>query len=86
MLSKVLACSIWLVAGSAVAAAGGGTENSAKATRTVKERLSTKAADPQRVDDCKVPAALRDPTRPRPTDCGPSAQQTGDPAGNRNTK
>lgn len=38
--------------------------------RTGKERLGTKASDPQRVDDCKVAPALRDPAQPRPTDCG----------------
>lgn len=36
-------------------------------TKTGKERLSDKAADEQRVDDCKVPEARR--TRPRPTAC-----------------
>jgi hypothetical protein len=34
---------------------------------TGKERLSDKASDEQRVDDCKVPPSRR--TRPRPTDC-----------------
>ena len=38
------------------------------ATRTGKERLTDKASDEQRVDDCKVPPAKR--TRPRPTNCG----------------
>ena len=33
--------------------------------RTSKERLSTKAADEQRVDNCRVPAELRGPL-PRP--------------------
>jgi hypothetical protein len=37
------------------------------AGKTGKERLSGKAADEQRVDDCKVPPARR--TRIRPTDC-----------------
>jgi hypothetical protein len=37
------------------------------ATRTVKERLSSKASDQQRVDNCKVPPQLRGP-KPRP-DC-----------------
>lgn len=36
--------------------------------RTGKERLSDKASDEQRVDDCKVPPAQR--TRARPTSCG----------------
>ena len=34
---------------------------------TAKERLSGKASDEQRVDDCKVPPERR--TRPRPTAC-----------------
>ena len=34
---------------------------------TGKERLSDKASDEQRVDDCKVPPSRR--TRPRPTVC-----------------
>lgn len=35
--------------------------------RTGKERLSDKASDGQRVDDCKVPPARR--TRERPAAC-----------------
>jgi hypothetical protein len=35
--------------------------------RTGKERLSDKASDEQRANDCKVPLARR--TRPRPSDC-----------------
>jgi hypothetical protein len=37
------------------------------AALTGKERLSDKASDEQRVDDCKVPPARR--TRHRPTAC-----------------
>jgi hypothetical protein len=37
------------------------------ATRTGKERLSDKASDEQRLDDCKVPRGRR--TRTRPTGC-----------------
>lgn len=37
------------------------------AVKTGKERLSDKASDEQRVNDCKVPAARR--TRARPADC-----------------
>jgi hypothetical protein len=40
--------------------------------RTAKERLSGKAADEQRVDNCKVPPELRGP-KPRPDDCGTGA-------------
>jgi hypothetical protein len=35
--------------------------------KTGKERLSDKASDEQRVNDCKVPLAKR--TRDRPTSC-----------------
>ena len=37
--------------------------------KTLKERLSDKASDEQRVDNCKVPLDLRGP-KPRPDDCG----------------
>jgi hypothetical protein len=37
------------------------------AVKTGKERLTDKASDEQRVDDCKVAQARR--TRPRPTGC-----------------
>lgn len=37
--------------------------------RTGKERLSDKASDEQRVDDCKVPPERRGP-KPRPDACG----------------
>jgi hypothetical protein len=57
-----------------LASAGGGsgaapaTEGAGTApTRTVKERLSSKASDDQRVDNCKVPPELRGP-KSRP-DC-----------------
>lgn len=43
--------------------------------RTAKERLSSKAADEQRVDNCKVPPALRGP-KPRPDDCRHRARST----------
>jgi hypothetical protein len=56
-----------------LAAAGGALEPATKEaprepTRTGKERLSSKASDEQRVDNCKVPAELRGP-KARP-DCG----------------
>ena len=47
----------------------------AQATRTGKERMVEKARDPQRVDDCKVPVAKRDPARPR-ADCTSPARAT----------
>lgn len=40
-----------------------------EAVTTAKERLVNKAADPQRVDDCNVPAAKRDPDKTRSSDC-----------------
>jgi hypothetical protein len=41
----------------------------AEPTRTAKERLGSKASDEQRVDNCKVPPALRGP-KSRPDECG----------------
>ncbi len=53
----------------------------AAAAETLKERLSDKASDEQRVDNCRVPIGQRG-TKPRP-DCGdsdPSAtSRAGDP-------
>lgn len=46
----------------------GANQAQAAPARTVKERLSSKASDEQRVDNCKVPLKLRGP-KPRP-DCG----------------
>jgi hypothetical protein len=43
--------------------------------KTGKERLSGKAADEQRVDNCKVPPELRG-TVPRPDACESKAQAT----------
>jgi hypothetical protein len=43
--------------------------------RTAKERLGTKAADEQRVDNCKVPLEVRGPTL-RPDNCGNRASTT----------
>ena len=40
-----------------------------EAVTTAKERLINKAADPQRVNDCKVPPAKRDGARARPSAC-----------------
>ena len=49
-------------------------------TRTGKERMIEKARDPQRVDDCKVPVAKRDPARPR-ADCTSPATATASAGG-----
>lgn len=43
-------------------------EVGAEPTLTSKERLSGKASDDQRVDNCKVPLNLRGP-KPRPDAC-----------------
>ena len=43
-------------------------EGRAPATETLKERLSDKASDDQRVNNCKVPKELRGP-KPRPEGC-----------------
>jgi len=40
-----------------------------RSTTTAKERLASKAADPQRLNDCKVPKAKQDSNHPRPDDC-----------------
>ncbi len=43
-------------------------QSNALPVQTAKERLSSKARDEQRVNDCKVPVALRG-DRHRPADC-----------------
>lgn len=53
----------------AVLLAAAPTPARAEQARTSKERLTSKAADRQRVDDCKVPPELRGDSR-RPTECG----------------
>jgi xanthine dehydrogenase molybdopterin-binding subunit B len=64
-----LALIVAMLVTSPVAAASGSDQQAAGATvRTAKERLTDKAADEQRVDDCKVPPPRR--TRARPTGCG----------------
>ena len=44
----------------------------AEPARTAKERLSSKSADEQRVDNCKVPLESRGP-KPRPDRCAGEA-------------
>lgn len=53
---------------SATSSADDRVDQEKPAVKTAKERLVSKAADPQRMDDCKVPQERRDPDRPRP-DC-----------------
>ena len=45
-----------------------GEASPVQAIRTAKERLGGKASDEQRVDNCKVPPAMRGP-KPRPDEC-----------------
>ena len=61
-----------MVAGSAIGPVAAADPNlpvaaNAGAARTGKERLTDKASDEQRTDDCKVAPARR--TRQRPTTC-----------------
>jgi hypothetical protein len=75
--AALLAVQIGLAWGGGGSGAAPATEGAGTApTRTVKERLSSKASDNQRVDNCKVPPELRGP-KSRP-DCRqrPSAAQT----------
>ena len=62
------ATSLATAAGEAARAASHPSETGPPPVRTGKERLSGKAADEQRVDNCKVPLALRG-SKPRPDDC-----------------
>jgi hypothetical protein len=74
----ILAAIVLATPGLALAAGASGkaaqAQDAAQAApvRTAKERLSGKAADEQRVDNCKVPLELRG-AKPRPDDCGPGA-------------
>jgi len=73
-----LAAIVLATAGPALAGGSSGKEQrdaqdaEAAPVRTAKERLSGKAADEQRVDNCKVPLELRG-AKPRPDDCGAGA-------------
>ena len=59
-----------LVAQMSLASRADGQANQIQAepTRTAKERLGRKASDEQRIDNCKVPPALRDETWSRALD------------------
>ena len=50
-----------------------------RATETLKERLSDKASDDQRVNNCHVPPERRG-TKPRPVDCTPGASASSNPS------
>ena len=58
---------------SAAPAAQATSEPPPAPVKTGKERLSSKASDEQRVDNCKVPPELRG-TTPRPDSCNPKTQ------------
>jgi hypothetical protein len=51
----------------------GANQGQAEPARTIKERLSGKASDDQRVNNCKVPVELRGP-KPRPDECRDDAR------------
>ena len=62
-------------ASSSTATVTGGTAQAAgQAALTVKERLSAKWKDEQRVDNCNVPAEKRG-TKPRPETCAKATAQ-----------
>lgn len=69
LTALTLAVQAALCAADGRAHAGGQASGIAAApTHTAKERLGGKATDEQRVDNCKVPPALRGP-KPRPDKC-----------------
>jgi hypothetical protein len=65
MSKTILIASCGIMLGSILWPHGAAAQESAQETRTSKERLTRKANDEQRVDNCKVPIDLRGPT-PRP--------------------
>ena len=72
---RVVAWTLLLLVGSAAPGAtprAHGEASNVQPTGTAKERLSGKASDEQRVDNCKVPLDLRGP-KPRPDQCGDGA-------------
>ena len=62
------ACVLFLSLGTsgAISQQANGTENTQP--KTLKERMASKASDPQRVNDCKVPLEKRGDST-RPSDC-----------------
>lgn len=64
-----LACG-W--SGVALAAEAPTAPPAVRANETLKERLSDKASDEQRVNNCRVPPERRG-TKQRPVDCAPGA-------------
>jgi hypothetical protein len=69
MVAVALAAQLGLAPTASLAQEGSkGRALQAQPVRTGKERLSSKASDEQRVDDCKVPPSLRG-SKARPDDC-----------------
>jgi len=68
LLAIVIVAQAVLSAAAPVLAGGVEDQVEVAPTRTGKERLGGKASDEQRVDNCKVPPAMRGP-KPRPDDC-----------------
>ena len=71
----IAALSVLTTAGPLIAAEDKALEGR-EAVTTAKERLVNKAADPQRVDDCNVPATKRDPDKIRSADCNHLEKRT----------
>lgn len=69
---------VWLLIFTIVAASSSFADDRrvepSEVVKTAKERLVSKAVDPQRLNDCKVPVELRDANRPRPDDCRKMAE------------
>ena len=74
--TSTLICAMLLMAAASVAGAAGIA--SAGGIETLKERLSDKASDDQRVDNCRVPPDRRGPT-PRPGCRGPAPAEAAAP-------
>ena len=67
-----LVAAVCLASGAAADGPRTTSEPRPAASKTAKERLTGKAADEQRVNDCKVPPDTRG-AKKRPADCGPRA-------------
>ena len=74
VLATMLAMQTGIASAGEAAREGGSRAARAEPTRTVKERLGSKASDQQRVNDCNVPFDLRGP-KPRPDDCSHPADR-----------
>lgn len=69
LICACITCIAWIGAAHATGAAAPDTASSAASEpKTLKERLSDKASDEQRVDNCNVPVERRG-TKVRPDSC-----------------